>query len=275
VYSNDVQAVTQGSRLQVKATLRDQLGQPLAGYDGTETLAAVVWPGGDRAASFDATATWVDAPAAAVLVTMSAAETAALDPGRYELLVRVQAPGQDPDDAYGCAVDIIGAPGTGAAPKVYCNYAHLLRFGRSWLRQLQTDDDEAGFAEQLGRARTWIEDLAHAHYRVASMAMVVGHQAMGPRRSGARSPWLQAQLAADTLIVTDQVREAAAKKALAYICDGQIGVGDAAVQYARLAKFYHSEADYIGSCLTLELDTDGDGYSDVTIDCTSTDPFYG
>ena len=69
-------------------------------------------------------------------------------------------------------VDIIAYAGTAAAPKVYCDYAVLLRYGRAWLRLLQTDDDEAGFAEQLGRARSWIDDLAHSHFRVASMVMV-------------------------------------------------------------------------------------------------------
>jgi hypothetical protein len=159
-------------------------------------------------------------------------------------------------------------------PRTYCDYRALLRYGRSWLRQLQTDDDEAGFAEQLGRARTWIEDLAHAHYRVASMAMVVGSQAFGPRRSGARSTWLQEQLDADTLMVTDQVREAAAKKALAYICEGQVGTSEASMAYAKLARMYHSQADSIATYLTLSLDTNGDGFPDINIDCSCTDPMY-
>ena len=163
------------------------------------------------------------------------------------------------------------APGTESQPATYCSYADLLRYGRSWLRQLQAGDDEAGFAEQLGRGRSWIEDLAHAHYRVASMTLVVGGQSLGPRRSGARSDYLIAQLAADALIVTDQVREAAAKKTLAYICEGQIG-GEKSEKFARLAKMFHSQADYLGTCLSLMLDTNGDGFADITIDCSCTDP---
>lgn len=130
-------------------------------------------------------------------------------------------------------------------------------------------------AEQLHRARTWLEDLAHAHYRVSSMVMVVGAQAFGPRRSGARSTWLQDQLDNDTLIVTDQIREAVAKKAMAYICEGQVGLGDQASQYARLGRMYHSQADQIATCLVLSLDTNRDGWPDVTIDCSCTDPMYG
>ena len=96
----------------------------------------------------------------------------------------------------------------------------------------------------------------------------------GPRRSGARSTWLQEQLDNDTLMLTDQVNEAAAKKALAYICESQVGGSFNGVPYARLATFYHSQADYIGTCLTLSLDTNGDGFPDVSIDCSCTDPMY-
>jgi hypothetical protein len=169
-------------------------------------------------------------------------------------------------------LDVVSTPGTTPTPATYCSYQDLLKYGRSWLRQLQTSDDEAGFAEQRGRARSWIEDLAHAHYRVAAMTMVVGSQAFGPRRSGARSTWLTEQLAANTLMLTDQIVEAAAKKALAFICEAQIGPSESSAPYARLARMFHSQADYLGTCLTLSLDTNGDGFPDVNIDCSCTDP---
>src|SRR5262249_26067117 len=97
-------------------------------------------------------------------------------------------------------------------------------------------------------------------------------QAFGPRRSGARSTWLREQLDADTLMVTDQIRECAAKKALAFICEGQVGPSESQAPYARLARMYHSQADYLGTCLVLSLDTNGDGFPDVNIDCSCTDP---
>jgi hypothetical protein len=175
-------------------------------------------------------------------------------------------------NGYGCTLDILAGPGTTPAPKTYCDYPWLLRFGRSWLRQLQTSDDEAGFAEQLGRARTWIDDLAHAHYRgVFVLAAPCGG---GPIRTGSRLTYLQQQLDADKLMLTDQIRECAAKKALAFICAGQIGLGAQSSAYAQLARFYGSQADYLGTCLTLQVDTDSDGFADIVIDCSSTDPMY-
>jgi hypothetical protein len=255
--------------------LRDAGGNPVTGYDGTEALPTVVWPGGTRAVTFSPSAVWVTPADATVTIPITAAETAALAIGRYDLLLRVKPTGQDPLDAYGCTLDVLAAPGSTPAPSSYCDYSWLLKFGRSWLRQLQTDDDEAGFAEQLGRARSWIEGCGHNHYRVASMTMVIGSQAFGPRRSGARSTWLQDQFDANYLMVTDEIRECCAKKALAFICEGQVGVGESAGQYARLAGAYHSQADYLATCITLSLDTNSDGFPDVNIDLSCTDPLFG
>ena len=267
---NESFQVTSGAALPLVVQLRDQLGNSATGYTGSEVLSTTVWPGGLRTASFRPATTWSDHAAGTVAIAITSAETTGLDPGRYQLLTRVTAGVADSVDAYACVIDVLPFAGSAAAPRTYCDYDALLRFGRSWLRQLQTGDDEAGFAEQLGRARSWIEDLAHAHFRVASMTMVDCGRSFGPRISGARSTWLQEQFDAEALIVTDQVREAAAKKALAYICEGQVGLGLTAGQYARLARMYHSQADYLGTCLTLSLDTNNDGLPDVSIDCSCT-----
>ena len=231
-----------------------------------------MWPGGAQPVTYNPTPTWVTTTPPLTQLVISAADSTALAAGRYEILLRVQVGSGDPLDYFGCTLDVLQGPGTETAPTTYTAFADLLRYGRSWLRQLQTDDDEAGFAEQQARGRSWIEDCGHAHYRVASMTMVVGSQAFGPRRSGARSTWLEEQFADNTLLITDQIREAVAKKSLAYICEGQIGVGERSDQYARLARMYHSQADYIATTLTLSLDTNGDGFPDVNIDLSCTDP---
>lgn len=270
--SNENYQVSQGGALTIQATLMDTTGTPLVGYTGSETLATMVWPGGAQAVSYTPATTWVTPSLALIQIVFPAADSTALSAGRYQLLTRVTPPDSDPLDAYGCTLDVLQGPGTETPPTNYCQYSDLLNYGRSWLRQLQTDDDEAGFAEQLGRARSWLEDCGHNHYRVASMTMVVGSQAFGPRRSGARSTWLEEQFAANTLLVTDQIREACANYALYLICRGQIGVGGAAADYARLARHYRSEAEYLATTITLSLDTNGDGFPDVNIDLSCSDP---
>jgi hypothetical protein len=266
-------SVSQGAALAIPpVTIRDMFGNPITTYVGTESLSTEIWPGGNRAGSCSAITHWVDTTQGTISIVLTAAETTGLATGVYQGLTRLTATGQDPVDVYRFRLELEPYAGTEATPTYYAQYSDLLKYGRSWLHQLATDDDEAGFAEQLGRARSWIEDLAHAHYRAAAMTMVIGSQAFGPRRSGARSTWLTDQLAANTLMLTDQVVEAAAKKALAFICEAQVGPNESSAAYARLARMYHSQADYLGTCLTLSLDTNGDGFPDVNIDCSCTDP---
>jgi hypothetical protein len=267
-----VYEVFQGTALGITFQIADGDGNVVTTYTGGEALATEVWPGGNRADGFNPVTSWVDHVDGKVQITISAAQTTDLALGRYQIYTTLEATGRDPVAILIAQLDVVATPGMTPAPATYCSYQDLLKYARSWLRQLQTSDDEAGFAEQLGRARSWIEDLAHAHYRVAAMTMVIGSQAFGPRRSGARSTWLTEQLAANTLMITDQIVEAAAKKALAFICEGQIGPSESSAAYARLARMYHSQADYLGTCLTLSLDTNGDGFPDVNIDCSCTDP---
>jgi hypothetical protein len=273
--SNETYSVYRGTALPLGFTFVDSSGDPQVNtYVGTEPLTATVWPGGNRAAAFAPTVAW-DVPAAATgRVTLSAAQTATLDPGDYQLVVKVTTADGLSVAGYSCTVVVLASAGTAVEPPTYCTYDELLKYARGWLKQLATDDDESGFAEQRHRARTWIEDIGHAHFRTATLAVVVGGAGWGPRRGSARSTWLQAQFDADYLMLTDQIRECAAHKALHLVCAGQIGAGGA-TDYGKLARYYGSRADYLGSCLVLSLDTDGDGEADVTIDCTSTDPLYG
>jgi hypothetical protein len=264
--------VFQSSALTITFQIADGNGNAIVAFDGTEALATAVWPGGNRTNAFSPATTWVDPSEGKVQIAITSAQTADVALGRYQVYSTLTVASSDPVGILIAHLDVLPTSGSTTAPAAYCSYCDLLRYGRSWLRQLQTDDDEAGFAEQLGRARSWIEDLAHAHYRVAAMTMVIGSQAFGPRRSGARSTWLQEQLDANTLMLTDQIREAAAKKALAFICEGQVGPSESSAPYARLAKMYHSQADYLGTCLVLSLDTNNDGFADVNIDCSCTDP---
>ncbi len=263
--------------------LFDEEGVAVTAYNGAQDLIVTVWPGGTRAPSFTFTngnATWLTTTPAAntCQIILTGAQTATLIPGKYDLKLQIDDAGELVK-AFDCNITIEAAPGTDTQPPTYPidpakAYNELLKYGRSWLKQLQTSDDEAGFAEQMGRARTNLEDVIHSRYRVASMVMVVGGQAFGPRRSGARSVWLTQQLAANTLTVTDKVAEYTAKRALGYICQGQID-GDPNNKYAKLARMYHSHADALAASMVVELDTSGNGLAPVVIDLSSTDPMMG
>ena len=187
--TNENFSLSQGSALAIAGTLVNATGAVITTYDGTEALATTVWPGGMRPLAFTPVTTWTTPAEGTIAIAVAAADTAALAPGRYQLLTRVTPSGQDPVDAYGCTIDVLPFAGSEAAPTAYTTYDDLLKYGRSWLKQLTTDDDQAGFAEQQGRARSWIEDLrmptsGSPRWRWSSAARRWGRGSAGPGPPG-------------------------------------------------------------------------------------------
>lgn len=272
--TNENYSVTQGAGLTIDVTLADALGDPVTGYDGTQPLSTVVWPGGSRLPSFAPATTWVDPAQGIIRVAIAGADTAALAPGRYQLLTRLDDAGATVD-VYGCTIDVLAVAGTGITPPTYTAYNDLELYGRSWLAGLQDESDEAGFIEQQALAREWLEGIAHSKWLSGGLVMTINGRGVAPRIVGGRSPWLQAKFDAGDLMVTNRVKEACAKYALSLICAGQSGTGDTAGAYGRLARMYLGQAEAIVSGLTLELDTDRDGWADVRIDCTNVNPMFG
>ncbi len=154
--SNENYEVSQGSALGLQVTLKDSQGDIITSYDGAQSLTSTAWPGGQVAATFVASTVWVTPSSGLIRITISGNQTTDLAPGRYQLVTRLNDSGIWVD-AYGCTIDVLPVAGQGTAPTTYTLFDDLLTYGRSWLRQLQSSDDQAGFAEQQGRARTWIE----------------------------------------------------------------------------------------------------------------------
>lgn len=259
----DIFAVRQGTALDLTVTLTDDQGDPITTYDGTEALAATVWPGGSLASSFSPQVAWRLAPAGQVNIGITAAQTATLEEGRYRGTLELQDPALGWLEASSWAMDVLLGPGSGKVAPSYCSFPDLLRYGRAWLRNLQTEDDDAGFSEQCGRARSWLDDTIIAgwqtYYSLNLGDPGYGAVLVGQGTGQLPSVWLRQQLDADALIVRDLVREIAAKKALAFICEGQLGVGEAAEQYAKLGRRYHWDAAQLCKTLRAEIDTIGPG----------------
>src|SRR3954471_9080190 len=100
--SNGNFSASRGASRALVAQAVDPQGLPATGFAGTEALATVVWPGGDRAASFAPATTWSDAASGRLAIAIRSADTAVLAPGRYRLLTRATAPENDPVDIYAC-----------------------------------------------------------------------------------------------------------------------------------------------------------------------------
>ena len=101
--------VSQGASLPIPlVTIRDSSGAAITTYDGTETLATEVWPGGNFPGDFTLTTTWVTPSAGTIqLASISAAQSAGLAVGRYEGLTRLTPSGSDPIDVYRFTVDVL------------------------------------------------------------------------------------------------------------------------------------------------------------------------
>jgi hypothetical protein len=254
----DVFPCRQGVALSLLATLQDQQGNVITSYLGTEALAATVWAGGGRAISFDAAAAWVDPGQGQFSINVSAAQTSGLEEGRYRCAVTLQDPYLGLLEAYVFAIDVGLAPGSAAAPPAYCTMADLLTYGRAWLRDLQSDDDEEGFGEQRGRARSWLDDLIISRYPT-SRFVILGDPGYGAGLFGVGTGalpnlWLRQVLDGGGLILRGKVVEAVAKRALYLIADAQIGPSEEKQAYQALANKYKNESSALAMSLTAEID---------------------
>jgi hypothetical protein len=264
----DIFEVRQGVALPITVALMDDQGNPITSYVGTEALAASVWPGGNRPALFSPTAAWLVPGAGTISVLVTAAETATLAAGRYPGSLDLTDGSGAVLEAYRWAIDVLDAPGTGVAPPAYCGFDDLLDYGRAWLRTLQDEDDQAGFAEECGRARSWLNDLILAGW-TASNSLTLGDPGYGAvlTGQGGRLPsvWLRQQLDAGALILRPQVVEICALKALSLICRSQIGPGDKGQDFARMGRIYGVEANELVKTLRAEIDTNQDGIPEFAV----------
>jgi hypothetical protein len=108
--------VDQGGSLTIHVTLKDSAGvtinsaYPGGGYNGSQQLTTKVWPGGTRPVSLLANTVWVTPTAGLIEIQLTDEQTATLDPGRYQLLTRLNDAGAVVD-AYECDVIVVAAAG--------------------------------------------------------------------------------------------------------------------------------------------------------------------
>jgi hypothetical protein len=235
-------------------------GEPIP-FLFTDPLEGVLWPGDERAATLSPAVEWADAPKGIFSVTIASAMTVGLAPGIY----RIQAfctPTSDGERR--CILDesvkFLPTAGSSAAGKSYVTSEDLLDYCPR-LEQLQdAETDQAGFAEQRARARTWFDEEVVRNYfpvpgRTRRKVDLSGtgagpYMAFADPPAGAAVPsddQLRAMLDADGLVVTDQVRECVAHKAASIVYGGvKSGAYSAeAAQHEGMARrlFYRIEAE--------------------------------
>jgi hypothetical protein len=252
--------VYQGDGFSLTVTLRDSCGSLLLDiYDGSEPLAAQVWPGDDLAVAFSPAVAWLDAAAGTLTVSGTGDQTAALAPGDYPGRVRIT-DGAETYTAYEFVLPILPAPGSAEARPVYCTLDQLRRHGRTVLAEIQAEEDQAGFREQRADAREWFEEILHAHDpdRHRSRRSPLLWTTRGTGNGLGRNRWLAEKLADEALILTSKVIEINACYAMSLIARNKP---------EESARFEH-RANELAKTLVAELDLDGDGLGDYAIDCT-------
>jgi hypothetical protein len=246
-------------------------------FDGTETLAAAVALGVDQPAVAAPAAAWTGGTGwqtAAFTVTFQDATSAALTTGEY-VLQATAARGGRTATLFTGYLPVLRVVGTAAALPTYGSLDDM-RVYCAWIDRMEHPSRRAQFVRERNRARTWYDGLMQRHFRSSGFgATTIGYPigGIGPFRSGGTNTWLQQQLDADKLTVTDDIRECLAKKALGFALEYQIG-GVQGTSYQELSDRFHVEADNLALMTTPGLDLSGSGWPELVIDLATADALW-
>lgn len=111
----------QGFQIAYTVPIVDDNGNAIA-YNGNETIAAVVWTGGQQASTFTPSVAWNNAPLGLVDITYSPSNTATVPVGFYEVLISLS------DTTIALAsgyLEVVPAPGTATADLCTIPYARM------------------------------------------------------------------------------------------------------------------------------------------------------
>jgi hypothetical protein len=249
---------------------------PFTGYTGTETFACALWPGGGEAAITPGlAAAWISGPLGTYTLTAPAATTLGLVPGVYRVLVEITGGGVTRTAFLG-RLEVVGRPGSTVAKPTYGSCRDIID-RTPWIGRLADPEDTTGFGRERGLARERLDDCILRHYRSDSLsfnAYPVSLALGGRRRTGQTSPYLSGLLVANKLMLTAHVLDVVRLYATGYILEAQVKP-DAGNGYAEMAAAFITQAEDRMSTLTAELDIDGDGIGDITVDLGGSDSLWG
>ena len=166
-------------------------------FTGAEPLTAVLWPGDAKAPAATLAASWSDAAAGQVVLTIAAASIAALAPQPYPVLVTCVGGDGLTRELWRGWLDVLAGPGSAAAVPVYGSFADMLTYCGGWIRQLLTPDSTDGFLAERGR-RPDVSRRDHPRPLAAVQRGDAARPALGRglvHRAQAPDPWLMGELA--------------------------------------------------------------------------------
>lgn len=277
--------IVRGSSGSWTVTLLDDTATEITTYTGSETLDASVWPGDDVGELFAPTAAWLSSPAGTVTLSVSAAQSATLDPGSYSVSLSID----DTIVRVGRLLVLPGPGGTADAPPTYGSLDGMKRKSGENIADLMETSDlgngkellaegrRAVDREVLSRARSIVETQAERHAPVETsdpIEITTGVDA-GPGWGASTVPDTSVRdqlddfrgyLEDDLLMVATPEDRAAVDAcehlALAELFGRQTGQGDADEKYRNLALRHRTLALRLLAGWTARIDTDSDGVAD-------------
>lgn len=257
----------QGTQAVYQIALLDANGDPITSYTASDSLSAEVWPGDDQSTIFTPSVEWIDATAGTLKLSFATADTSSIDPGKYKAVVYITVAGQDPVAAWYGLVDILAAPGSATLPKTYGSYEDMLVYAL-WIKDLPNADFATGFVENRAEARRWLDTVIQRHYRSffgvpkSDGTAYYAYPMLNIGQDKVLKDWLDA----DYLMLTDQVREVVAKRAIGSVLTQLYGPTQEGSAYQQEGRKFLAEADSLVKSMVAQLDLNNDGFGDVMID---------
>jgi len=256
-----------GTDRDYQLVLSDDAGNLATGYLSSDPVTCAVWPGDAVAPLATPTVVWTTAPTTLKL-TIAATDIAALEVQPYPIRVMIAHGGRS-ILAWKGWLDLSASPGAGVALPVYAPFGRMLDYAGSWFKKLLLETSEAGFANERSRARTYLEAVILARYRPRQFGYHVdlSYGVSYLWYGDAPDPMLKGFLALNNLIVTPKVIEIVSRLAIAYVCLGDIGNAGQANPYLENGRENWAIAQGLIKGYVAEIDINGDGYTDIAINC--------
>jgi hypothetical protein len=232
-------------------------------FSPSDTPECTVWQGADSPALFQPTATWVNAPQGELQLSVGNAQTTQGMEGIYPLEITVTtAAGGLKVDVLDGWLQLVGSPGTAMLPPVYCTYQDMVDFGGgSWLEALRRKNGFVQFTRERARARSYLDTIVVKKFRPWAGRTIHWSETTIVGPPDARNPVILGYLAANALMVTDDVIEICALKALELVCRQNVTLEDSDKMATR-ANYFCAQCRRRVLTTAAELDINNDGLAD-------------
>lgn len=250
--------VSQGLARTFPKRIYDESARAITGFTGNETLSVRLGAGfnSEIVEVENLAAVWTVAEEGKYEIQFPALE---IEQGIYPLQVILDPNGEtcypSPREIYRGYVRINPSPVTasGTPHQLYCDYADLLEVA-PWIETTHTDNDMSGWFRQRLRARQWLDSAILKASSTNLHRHAIFYGVLPPYSQG--SPYVAELLFDNKLIITDEIRRAAAHYTLYLITDSLSSAPNTG-SYKEISVEHYAKANKIAQSLVAGFDTSG------------------